>query len=164
MSQRILDVLKDKFGDAVLETHSQHGDDTAIVARERWAEIARFLRDDPTMAFDHPTDITATDYLGLRETGDRFEVVCHLRSLALKHRIRIKARVPEDDCHIASLTPIWNGFNWFEREIWDMYGIKFDGHPDLRRMFMYDEFVGHPLRKDYPKEKRQPLARREGLT
>ena len=162
MSARVLEALQAKFGDAILETHAQHGDETALVSRERWTELHRWLRDDPAMAFDHPTDITAVDWLGLRE-GDRFEVVTHLRSLAHRHRIRLKARVPEEDCRIASLTPLWSGFNWFEREIWDMYGIKFDGHPDLRRMFMYDEFVGHPLRKDYPKEKRQPLARREGL-
>jgi NADH-quinone oxidoreductase subunit C len=161
MSQRALDRLKERFGDAIVSTHSRLGDDTAVVARERVYEILQFLRDDPELLFNFCSDVTAVDYLG-REP--RFEVVWHLYSIAKKHRVRVKAEVPEEDPRIASSTPLWAGNNWFEREAYDMYGIRFEGHPDLRRMFMYPSFEGHALRKDYPKDKRQPLARREGLS
>jgi NADH-quinone oxidoreductase subunit C len=161
MATFVLDRLRDHFGDAVEETHSQHGNDTAYVKRERIHDILRFLRDDAICAMNFPSDLTGVDWLGVREP--RFEVVYHLYSTTKKHRVRIKARVPEEDPTIQSVQDLYPGWNWFEREVWDMYGIKFKGHPDLRRLFMYEEFVGHPLRKDYPKEKRQPLIRREGM-
>jgi NADH-quinone oxidoreductase subunit C len=87
----------------------------------------------------------------------RFAVVYHLLSTKLSHRLRIKCRVPEDDPAIASVTPIWVGANWLERETYDLYGINFTGHPDLRRIYLYEEFVGHPLRKDYGKHDEQPI-------
>jgi NADH-quinone oxidoreductase subunit C len=87
----------------------------------------------------------------------RFAVVYHLTSTSHFHRLRIKCRVPEDDPTVASLTPIWPGANWLERETYDLYGIRFAGHPDLRRIYMYEEFVGHPLRKDYGKRDEQPI-------
>jgi NADH-quinone oxidoreductase subunit C len=84
-------------------------------------------------------------------------MVYHLVSTRLFHRLRVKCRVPEDDAAIESLSDIWSGANWLERETFDLYGIRFDGHPDLRRIYLYDEFVGHPLRKDYAKHDEQPL-------
>jgi NADH-quinone oxidoreductase subunit C len=93
-------------------------------------------------------------------TEPRFDVVVHLYSVSRKHRIRLYGGVPENDPTIDTLCPVWEGANWFEREAYDLYGVRFKGHPDLRRILMYPEFVGHPLRKDYPKEKRQPLVRR----
>jgi NADH-quinone oxidoreductase subunit C len=87
----------------------------------------------------------------------RLAVVYHLFSTSLIHRLRIKCRVPEDDPTIASLTPVWAGANWLERETYDLYGIRFTGHPDLRRIYLYEEFVGHPLRKDYAKRDEQPI-------
>lgn len=159
MSEKALARLSERFGDAILATHAHRGDETAVVKRERIAEILTFLRDDPELAMNRPVDLTVVDHLG-REP--RFEVVYHLHSLTKRNRLRVKCPVPEEDPTIASAAKIFPGWNWFEREAWDMYGIRFVGHPDLRRMFMYDEFVGHPLRKDYPKEKRQPLARRDG--
>jgi NADH-quinone oxidoreductase subunit C len=87
----------------------------------------------------------------------RFAVVYHLTSTRIHHRLRIKCRVPEDDPTIASVTSIWPGANWLERETYDMYGIRFADHPDLRRIYLYDEFVGHPLRKDYGKFDEQPI-------
>lgn len=87
----------------------------------------------------------------------RFTVVYHLFSTGLIHRLRIKCRVPEDDPAIPSVTPVWPGANWLERETYDLYGIGFTGHPDLRRIYLYDEFVGHPLRKDYGKHDEQPI-------
>lgn len=87
----------------------------------------------------------------------RFEVVVHFFSLPLKHRLRLKLPVEETNLEVDSLTPLWASANWFEREVWDMFGIRFKGHPNLKRILMYEEFVGHPLRKDYPVNKRQPL-------
>jgi NADH-quinone oxidoreductase subunit C len=87
----------------------------------------------------------------------RFAVVYHLCSTSLFHRLRIKCRVPEDDPSIPSLTPLWTSADWMERETYDMYGIQFTGHPDLRRIYLYEEFTGHPLRKDYHKHHEQPI-------
>jgi NADH-quinone oxidoreductase subunit C len=161
MSQKILDRLQEKFPDAVLSTSSFRGDESAIIKRERALDVLRFLHDDSECQLDMARTMTAIDWLG--RDGDRFEVVYQLYSITLKHGLRVKVPVSEDDASIDTCTTLWPGMNWAEREIWDMYGIKFRGHPDLRRMFMYEEFVGHPLRKDYPKERRQPLIRREGM-
>ncbi len=149
----ILAKLAERFGDAVVATHSDFGDDTAVVRREKIVEICTFLRDDPALRFDMAMDLTGVDYLG---EEPRFEVVYHLYSLEKKHRVRIKARVPEDDPVIDSVVPVWVGMDWYEREAYDMYGIVFRGHPNLKRILLYESFVGHPLRKDYPKAKRQP--------
>ena len=117
-----------------------------------------FLRDDAVTKLDMFIDLTCVDRFG-REP--RFDVVLHLYSLEKKHRVRLYGGVPEEDPTIETLALVWAGANWFEREAYDLYGVRFRGHPDLRRILMYPEFVGHPLRKDYPKEKRQPLVRRD---
>jgi NADH-quinone oxidoreductase subunit C len=97
--------------------------------------------------------------VNMPERGDhpRFAVVYHLVSTRLAHRLRVKCRVPEDDPTIASLAGLWASANWLERETFDLYGIRFSGHPDLRRIYLYDGFVGHPLRKDYAKHDEQPI-------
>jgi len=157
MSVRVLEALKEKFGDAVVETHSDFGDDTAVVAPESWKEICRFLRDDPAMAFDMCVDLCGVDY---PERTPRFEVVLHLYSINKRHRLRLKSRVGDaegDGAEIDTVADVWIGSNWFERETYDLMGISFKGHPDLRRILMYPEFEGHPLRKDYPANKTQPL-------
>lgn len=144
-------------GAAILETHSLFGDDTAVVEPSRWREVAQFLRSDPRMAFNLFIDLCGVDY---PDREPRFEVVLHLRSIQHGHRIRLKARVGDaegDGAELQSLVPVWAGANWFERETYDLMGVTFVGHPDLRRILMYDEFVGHPLRKDYPANKVQPL-------
>jgi NADH-quinone oxidoreductase subunit C len=97
------------------------------------------------------------------ESKPRFTVCYQLRSQKHRHRIRLEIEVSEQDARVPSLAELWPAFNWQERETFDMYGIRFDGHPDLRRIYLYEEFVGYPLRKDYPKEKRQPLVRRDDL-
>lgn len=154
MSEEAIRRMAEKFGDAVLETHSRLGDDTARVARGSWLAVMSYLKDE--QGFDLFVDLSAVDYLG-REAGlDRFEVVAHLRNMETGSRVRIKARVPEGTPAIASLSSLWKGANWFERECHEMYGIKFMGHPDLRPLLLYPEFKGHPLRKDYPIGKRQP--------
>jgi NADH-quinone oxidoreductase subunit C len=155
----ILARLGERFGAAVRETHAQHGDHTAVVDRDVLVDALRFCRDDPALAFDMLMDLTAVDYLRFpgREAGPRFEVVYHLYSVAANHRLRLKTRVEEDDPVVPTAVPLWPIANWFEREVWDMFGIRFAGHPDLRRLLLYEEFQGHPLRKDYPVNRRQPL-------
>jgi NADH-quinone oxidoreductase subunit C len=155
----ILDELRARFGGAVLETHEHRGDHTAIVERDAIRDVLAFCRDSTALAFDVLMDLTAVDYAKFpgREDGPRFEVVYHLYSIAHNHRLRVKVPVDEDDARVRSAVPLWPIANWFEREVWDMFGIRFDGHPDLRRLLMYEEFVGHPLRKDYPINRRQPL-------
>ena len=159
MSQRALDALQRQFGDAIVETSGTYGDDVAVVQSAKLVEIATFLRDDPALAFSVPIFCTAIDRYSME--GERFEICYQLRSLTHRHRIRIKVRSDDDPPKVPSLSSVWPGFNWMERETFDMYGVIFEGHPDLRRIYMYEEFVGHPLRKDYPKEKRQPLVRRD---
>jgi len=156
----VLSKLREGFANDVLAVHAWRGDLTAEVAPERIVEICRFLRDDASLAFDFLADVTAVDYLG---STPRFEVVYHLKSLTHGHRLRIKARVSEDDARIDSVVGVWRGADWLERETYDLYGIRFQGHPDLRRIYLYEEFEGHPLRKDYPKERRQPLVTRADL-
>jgi NADH-quinone oxidoreductase subunit C len=159
MAQLILDRLKERFlAGEILETGSQHGNEWARVRRDAWRAVCEFLRDDPAIKMDMFIDLTAVDRFA-REP--RFDVVLHLYSLDKKHRVRLYGGVPEEDPTIETLVPLWPGANWFEREAYDLYGVRFRGHPDLRRILMYPEFVGHPLRKDYPKEKRQPLVRRD---
>jgi len=99
--------------------------------------------------------VCAVDYL---PRVPRFEVVYHLYSVKKNHRVRVKVLVDGKSPSVPSLVGLWASADWMEREVWDLYGIRFDGHPDLRRILLYDEFEGHPLRKDYPKERRQPLV------
>jgi NADH-quinone oxidoreductase subunit C len=166
MSKKVLDLLEAKLGSALIERHSQFGDDTAVIDPARWREAALFLRDDPRLAMNMFVDLCGVDFLPIG-AEPRFEVVCHLRSVQHAHRVRIKSRVGAQDgsnAELDSLVPVWKGADWFERETFDMMGIVFRGHPDLRRILMYPEFVGYPLRKDYPADKIQPLVPfREGI-
>ena len=148
--------LQQRFLDAVTETHDYRGDETAIVKRENLLEILSFIKSDPDFDMNVLIDLTAVDGLGMK-IRPRFEVVYHFFSLAKNHRLRVKVKVEEKDAVMPSVTTLWPAANWFEREIWDMFGIRFEGHPNLKRILMYEEFVGHPLRKDYPINKRQPL-------
>ncbi len=159
MAQNVLDRLKAQFaGGELLDTGSHVGDEWARVRRDAWVTVATFLRDDPSTKMEMFIDLTVVDRFS---TEPRFDVVLHLYSVSLKQRIRLYAGAPEEDPTVETLCNVWAGANWFEREAYDLYGVRFKGHPDLRRILMYPEFVGHPLRKDYPKEKRQPLVRRQ---
>ncbi len=109
----------------------------------------------PYFMSTHPTTEMWEPSVG---AGWRFEVVYHLYSLTKNHRLRLKVPLPEATPAVPSLTALWAAANWYEREVWDMYGIRFDGHPNLTRILMYKGFDGHPLRKDYPVNKRQPLV------
>ncbi len=174
MSQKVLDALTSKHGSAIVRTGSANSDEVAWIKRDSLVEVAKWLRDDPAMAFDSPVFCTAIDWLDWRPVGrppsehwtedkPRFTVCYQLRSSKHHHRIRLEVELPEHDPRCPTLAELWPAFNWQERETFDMYGIRFDGHPDLRRIYLYEEFVGYPLRKDYPKEKRQPLVRRDDL-
>ncbi len=124
------------------------GDWTVIVPADRILDVARHLRYAPDAAFDFCSDLTATDW---PTRAERFDVVYCLYSTRHRHSIRVKARLP-DRQPIPSATAVWPSANWLEREVWDMFGIDFTGHPDLRRILMPDDWQGHPQRKDYPLE------------
>ena len=157
--QAILLRLGSTFGSRIVATHDFRGDHTAVVERPAILDVLRFCRDEVDLRFDVLVDLTAVDYLKYpgREFGPRFEVVYHLYSLPHNHRLRLKVSVDAEAAAVPSAVPLWPIADWFEREVWDMFGIRFEGHPDLRRLLMYAEFQGHPLRKDYPVNKRQPL-------
>lgn len=126
------------------------GDLSVQVSAEGLSEVAKFLHDDPALAFDHITDICSADY---PDDLERFEVIYHFLSLPTGTRIRVKARVPEENPSIASVSHIWKGANFLEREVYDLMGIRFEGHPDLRRILLPEDFdEGYPLRKDFPAE------------
>ena len=153
-----LQKLQARYAWAIREHAVTHGDEMVMVERGVWREVMQFLRDDPALQYNFLMDLTVLDTMQLgRGHAARFEVVTHLYSLTHNTRVRLKAPVPEDDPRIDSLMPVWEGANWFEREAYDMFGLTFTDHPDLRRILMYDGFEGYPLRKDYPMDKEQPL-------
>jgi len=149
-------MLKQEFPGDVTGFHAHRDDETVVIERDALEAVCRFLRDDTRCSFEIMMDLTAVDRLEMNETP-RFEMVYHFKSLTHARRLRLKVRLAEDDCKIASIHHLWKAVDWYERECFDMFGIVFEGHPDLRRILMYDEFEGHPLRKDYPIDKQQPL-------
>ncbi len=179
--------VTERFPAAVSASHSYRGDATVVLQAESLLEVARFLKDDPALQMNYLMDMTAVDYSAFGQAaapaffassgvavrpspqipdkdpwpgppdGSRFTVVYHFFSTALKHRLRLVVPVEESAAEVDSLTDLWPGANWLEREVWDMFGIVFKGHPDLKRILMYEGFEGYPLRKDYPVDKRQPL-------
>jgi NADH-quinone oxidoreductase subunit C len=154
MSKAVIDALVERFPGNVYDPYvGVGGDDCAFVKREALAEVCHFLKQE--RRFDMAPYITAVDYLG---QDPRFEVVYNLFSTKTNERVRLRVKVPEQDCVIPTVTSVWRGADWFERYCYDMYGIRVVGHPDPRRLLLYEEFVGHPLRKDYPLKGRQPLV------
>ncbi len=151
----LIEKLKQRFGADILDSHSNHGNDTIVVSRERVLDIMRALHDEADLDFEFLIDVTGVDRFG-REP--RFEVVYHLKSIAHGCRLRVKILVPENDAWVPSLFDLWKSADWLERECYDMFGIGFRGHPDLRRVLLYDSFKGHPLRKDYPYQERHPMV------
>ncbi len=137
------------FADAGLQLSLWLHDWTVIVPRERLTHVARFLHDDPEALFDFCSDVTAIDWPA--RAPQRFDVVYCLYSTTLRHRVRMKVRTSEGDV-VPSLTGVWPAANWLEREVFDMFGVRFGGHPDLRRILMPEDWQGHPQRKDYPLE------------
>ena len=157
MSQLVVERLKAQFGDRILEASSFRGDDAVRVAPESWVEVATFLKQDRDCAMNHFTDLTAVDHPEREPEEPRFDVLFLVHSLEKKQRIRVKTRVADGQA-LPTLIKVWAGADWAEREVFDMFGIKFEGHPDLRRILLYEEFVGYPLRKDYPIDRTQPLV------
>ena len=131
------------------------GQSVVMLPRDGLAEALTALRDAPDTRFEQLSDVTAVDYLG---RTPRFEVVYQLNSLTHRHRLRVKVAVDEADATVPSVVPVWRSALWAEREVFDLMGIRFAGHPDLRRLLMYAGFEGHPLRKDYQLMRRQPLV------
>ncbi len=187
MSASLIASVTEGFPAAVSASHTYRGDATVVLRRTSLLEVARFLKQDPALQMNFLMDVTAVDYstfgkgpapaffassgVAVSPTPEipdedpwpgppdasRFAVVYHFYSMAHKHRLRLVVPVVGADAEVDSLTSLWAGANWLEREVWDMFGIGFRGHPDLKRILMYEEFEGHPLRKDYPVNKRQPL-------
>ncbi|MBA3936913.1 MAG: NADH-quinone oxidoreductase subunit C, partial [Planctomycetes bacterium] len=132
---------------------------TVIVPASRLREVVRHLRDDPELRFGMLLDVVGIDYLAFPDhRGARYAVTYPLKSLAFRHRVTLKVWIEEEDAKVPSLHDLFKSADWAERETWDQYGIVFVGHPNLKRLLNHHEFVGHPLRKDYPCQKRQKLS------
>ena len=154
--EALLDRLATLLPDAKpLAPELARGEAVVVVGRDALPHVLRTLRDHPETRFEQLSDLTVVDYL---PRVPRFEVIYQLYSITLRHRLRVKSPVPEDDPQVPTVTGLWKSANWAEREAWDMFGVRFVGHPDLRRILMYPEFEGYPLRKDYPLLRRQPLV------
>jgi NADH-quinone oxidoreductase subunit C len=151
----LLEKLKAKFGADILESADALGENSIVIPRDKAQEIFHTLHDDAEFAFDFLMDVTGVDW---PERHPRFDVVYQLKSLSKNQRLRVKVHVGADDAWVPSAYPVWKSADWLERECFDMFGVEFRGHPDLRRILLYDAFSGHPLRKDYPFQKRQPLV------
>ena len=146
--------LEASLGERIRHFKRERGEITITIAAADLPAVARTLRDDPTLAFEQLMDLCGVDYSSYREMpwdGPRFAVVSHLLSVTKNWRVRMKVFAPDDDMPlVASVTPVWSSANWFEREAFDLYGILFEGHDDLRRLLTDYGFIGHPFRKDFP--------------
>lgn len=140
-------LLHHRYPTAVSSPEEFRGEATVRVERDTLLDVCRFLRDEPSLAFVFLSDLSGVDY---ETEHPRFEVVYTLYSFVNACWLRLKVRVPEEDCVCPSVTGLWLGANWHEREAYDMFGIRFEGHPDLRRILMWDRYPYHPLRKDFP--------------
>jgi len=148
---QIAKIIEEKFAGQVLGTMTYAGQVSVMLKKEMIKDVCLFLRDEPSLKMDHLSDLTAVDYSTYPgDTGPRFEVVYNMISILHRHRIRLKVRVPEEDPRVDSVAQVWHTANWHERETYDLMGIQFDGHPDLRRILLPEDWEGHPLRKEYP--------------
>jgi NADH-quinone oxidoreductase subunit C len=141
-----LDALKARFGDLLASEF--HGDTRVVVAKDKLLDVMRLLKD--SRGFDLLVDVTCVDYLNYRDAKNRFGLAYLLANTATNERLTIRVYLDEPDLTVPSMVPLWAGANWLEREVYDMFGIRFDAHPDLRRILMPEEFTAFPLRKDYP--------------
>ncbi len=146
VEQAILDELQSRFGD--LQPTEFRGQSRAIVPRALILDCLTALKSD--LGFDFLVDITCVDYLHYRSATDRFALVYHLTDTQTNGRLTLRVMLNEPDLSVPSAVPLWQGADWMEREVFDMFGVEFEGHPDLRRILMPEEFTSHPLRKDYP--------------
>jgi len=181
MSQALVDLVREKFPEAVTASHSHRGDEVVKVKRENLVEVIGFLRNDPQAdmkllrqiagvdMLTYRTEMTGGAALASNETPEyalqkrplvepRFYVAYNLYSIVRHHALRVHVELRSDDVKLPSITSLYRTADWWERYLYDMFGFEFEGHPDLRRLLLYPEFQGHPLRKDYPVRKRQPLV------
>lgn len=146
--------IEETLGEQLVGQTVALGEVTIEVAPEDWIELATRLRDEPGLGFDTLIDLCGVDYSAYKDgawEGNRYAVVLHLLSVRKNHRLRVRAFCADDEFPlIASLVDVWPAANWFEREAFDLFGIIFDGHPDLRRILTDYGFIGHPFRKDFP--------------
>jgi len=148
---QIAKMIEEKFIGQVVGTTTLVGQVGVSLKKDMIRDICLYLRDEPLLRMDHLADLTAVDFSTYPgDSGPRFEVVYNMFSITHRHRIRLKVRVPEEEPRIDSVSSIWQTANWHERETFDLMGIKFDGHPDLRRILLPEDWEGHPLRKEYP--------------
>ena len=147
----VLQRLREQFGQVLLEVKAWRNETTVVLAPQDLVRVCRFLRDEPDLAFDFLSDVTGVDRMMLPESSPRFEVVYHVYSLQYRRRLRLKVRVGNGQA-VPTVTELWPTANWHEREVYDLFGVPFEGHPDLRRILTPDDWEGHPLRKDYPVE------------
>src|SRR5438094_1950968 len=141
-----IDALKARFGD--LPVSEFRGETRVVLAKGKLLDAMRLLKDD--RGFDLLVDVTCVDYLNYRDATSRFGLVYLLANTATNERLTVRVYLDEPDLTVPSMVPLWAGANWLEREVYDMFGICFEGHPDLRRILMPEEFTAFPLRKDYP--------------
>jgi NADH-quinone oxidoreductase subunit C len=181
MAQAFIELLKEKFPDAVVSSLSHKGDEVVTVKREHLVEVMTFLRNDPATELKLLRQIAGVDLLTYRSemTGGgsiasneapayavqhqpkpepRYYVSYNLYSITHKKSLRVRVELRSDDVKVPTLTGLWRTADWWERYVYDMFGVQFEGHPNLQRLMLYPEFVGHPLRKDYPVRKRQLLV------
>lgn len=150
--------LQAKFAEHLHSVSNAHGDAAVTLRRDGLREVLMFLRDEPGLSFNFLMDVVGVDYLTHPESRPaRFEVVYQLYSLRWGHRLRVKVPVRINET-LPTVSDLWASADWGERETWEMYGIVFEGHPNLKRLLTHKDFVGFPLRKDYPTKKRQPLS------
>ncbi|MFA6542106.1 MAG: NADH-quinone oxidoreductase subunit C [Bacteroidota bacterium] len=147
MIQNVVQKLQEKFSPRIISVNEFRGEFTVVVKKEEIVSLCLFLRDHEECQFDYCSDLCGADAY---TPENRFEVIYNLYSMSLNHRIRIKVFVDESSLHCPSVTSVWPGAEWPERETFDMYGIVFDGNNDMRRMYMPEEFEYYPLRKDFP--------------
>jgi NADH-quinone oxidoreductase subunit C len=145
----VLEAAFPGFADAIERVVVYRGELTLVVRREALVKLCRLLRDDPRLRFEHCSGVSGVDYPA-DPTGRRLHSVYHLLSMTHRRRLRLEVCVSSDDAHVPSVTSVYPGANWHERETWDFFGIVFDGHPALTRIEMPDDWPGHPQRKDYP--------------
>jgi NADH-quinone oxidoreductase subunit C len=140
--------LREKFGDAIRRVDVVWAETTVYVTPASVLDIVRWLHDDPSQRYDYLSDVTAVEY---RDYEAPIEVVWHLRSLPFRRFLRLKAQIPKNQLEVPSVWSVYKGADWLERETFDMFGIRFIGHPDLRRILMWEQYLeGYPLRKDFP--------------
>lgn len=144
------ELVRQALPDALLDVREFRGETTLVVAPEALVQVARFLRDTRGLVYNFLSDISAVDYYPEATRPGRFGVSYHLYSHLYSRRLRVKVFVQEDDTTVPSVTGVWPGADWLEREIFDMMGITFEGHPDLRRVLMPQDWEGYPHRRDYP--------------